>query len=290
MKDAEENQWYSWYTSFDQTYGPQKRRQWYSSVAEAYSWARPHYPDALVEGVIDQARLAMPSDYQSSILEIGCGPGIATAAFAARGIAVQGVEPSPAACELARQRCGTYEGVQIANATFEEWPLGAQTFDAVLAATSFHWVSPAVACKKSAAALKPDGSLILLWATPPQPSPEICQHLRSVYERYSLSALGEEQCRTQSYYQKNFETFAQIVNDSGFFQTSSVKIEAHHSIYSIKKYLTLLSTLSGYIALEETTRTDLLGALGSALAKRLDGNELTTEHWFAAQVSPLASR
>ena len=282
MDENTENPWYAWYASFDENHSPEARQQWYSEIAQAYRWARPRYPHALIEQVLETANLTQ----HSTMLEIGCGPGIATADFAKKGLAITGVEPSAAACVIARQACKNYPSVSIHHSTFEDYSLN-EKYDAVLAATSFHWVSPDIACKKSAAALKSDGALILLWATPPQPSPELSQYLQPVYDRYNLSDLGQEHNRTQAYYQSNFETFAEQVNTSGFFQPSSVTIQTCQSIYSIEKYLALLSTLSGYIALEAQTRDSLLLEVGDRLAERLETGALTTKHWFAAQVAPV---
>lgn len=291
MKESTDK-WYDWYESFDETHGSEQRREWYSEAAIAYRWARPQYPDALVEKVWQQANLSK----QSSMLEIGCGPGIATAAFAAKGLSIVAIEPSSAACELARKSCRennspnlerSSQRVTIINSTFEDYPLAHQKFDAILAATSFHWIPPKIACKKSAAALKPGGSLILLWATPPQPSEEICQYLSPVYEQYGLSELGKEQHRPQDHYQGSFEIFAKAVNESGFFQTTSVNMQKHQTIYSIEKYLALLSTLSHYIALEEQLRNDLFVTMGEQLAEKLETGALTATHWFANQVAPL---
>lgn len=293
MGAAKRNRWQTWYESFDETHSPEQRRQWYSSAAKAYRWARPRYPDALIDSVLSQAGLAKPLKASAaepgSILEIGCGPGIATEALAQRGLRVQAVEPSPVACELARESCKAYDQVCVHNSTFEDYPLSEHTFDAVLAATSFHWVSPAVACKKSAAALKPGGALILLWATPPQPSEEICQYLQPVYDRLDLSELGQSQHRTEAYYQHNFKTFAHTVADSGLFPLTEVEIQTHHSLYSVDKYLALLSTLSDYIALDEAVRTvlfdNLRETLSVVLAQNCHTDGLDATHWFAAQVA-----
>lgn len=282
MDATQDNPWYAWYAAFDQTHGPEERQQWYSQTTQAYRWARPHYPHTLIEQAIAAAGLTE----QSTLLEIGCGPGIATADFAKKGLTITAVEPSAAACDLARQACKNYPSVSIHNSTFENYPLS-DKYDAVLAATSFHWISPEVACTKSAAALNPGGALILLWATPPQPSKELCHYLQPVYDRYDLSDMGPEHCRTQAYYQSNFETFAKMVNASGFFQPSSVTMQSCQSIYSIEKYLALLSTLSGYIALEAQTRENLLTDLGEHLAKKLETGALTATHWFASQIASL---
>ncbi|PZO57813.1 MAG: SAM-dependent methyltransferase [Phormidesmis priestleyi] len=243
METAHSNRWYDWYQSFDQNHSPEARQAWYSGAAKAYRWARPSYPNTLIEQVeqaIAQARLIQSGLTQSglaqaelsqaepaSVLEIGCGPGIATAALATKGLSIIGIEPSPAACALARQACEAYPAVRIVNSTFEAYPLHEQTFDAVIAATSFHWIAPEVACEKSAAALKSTGALILLWATPPQPSPEICEALQPIYDRHGLNELGQDQCRTQAYYQANFEMFADAVNGHWFRQVGQDKVSIY---------------------------------------------------------------
>lgn len=279
--------WYSWCQQFDQTYGSQQRYEWYSQVASAYRHARPRYPQSILNTVVEQAHLTA----SSHLLELGCGPGIATADLAPKGFNIQAVEPSLAACELARQACKAYEKVAIAHSTFEDWPLPAQKFDAVLAATSFHWISPEIACKKSAAALKPNGSLILLWATPPQPNADILDAIQPVYEQHNLSDLGKEQHRSQTHYQQSFETFATTIGNSGWFEMTPVDFTVHHSRYSIAKYIALLSTLSSYIALDPDTRSNLFTAIAQTLANQLtdETTELETTHYFAHQVAPMKS-
>ncbi|MFK8183808.1 MAG: class I SAM-dependent methyltransferase [Phormidesmis sp.] len=285
MSEPSTDQGFTWYAQFDQSYGQDKRYEWYSNSSTAYRWARPRYPEAIIDRVIKQAHLQP----RHSLMEVGCGPGIATEAFATKGLCIVAVEPSAAACELARKSCRDHKDVTVVNNTFEQYDLGqpAQQYDAVLAATSFHWITPEVACTKSATALKPGGSLILLWATPPQPNAEISDYLQPIYDRYELSELSIGQQRSRDYYQTNFEQFADTINQSGFFAPSKVEIETHHSTYSIEKYLALLSTLSPYIAIEETVRHNLLIALGEKLAEAQNTGALETTHHFASQVAPL---
>ena len=201
---------------------------------------------------------------------------------------MQCVEPSAAACELARISCQGTDTVTVTNTTFEAFELGDRTFDAVLAATSFHWVSPDIACPKSAAALKPGGALILLWATPP-----LCAALQPVYDQHGLSELGQQQWRSQAYYQTNFEQFATTISQSGFFEPTQVTIQQQRSPYTLEKYLALLSTLSDYIALpasqQEQLMSDLSHALHQHIAQQDNGPDMQLTHWFGHQVSPKAS-
>ena len=76
-----------------------------------------------------------------------------------------GLEPSQDACQLAQLNCAAYPQVKVINTTFEEWELGSNKFNAVLAATSFHWITPEIRYQKSAEALQDNGYLILLWNT-----------------------------------------------------------------------------------------------------------------------------
>ena len=83
------------------------RRSWYSAAAAAYNRVRPRYPVDLIESAIELAQLGP----KAKILEIGCGPGIATVEFARRGFSMVCVEPSLEMCKFARQNCAEYPNV-----------------------------------------------------------------------------------------------------------------------------------------------------------------------------------
>ncbi|MGL5065577.1 MAG: class I SAM-dependent methyltransferase [Microcoleus sp.] len=68
----------------------EERRGWYSAVAVAYDRVRPRYPVDLMQRAIDLAEIPP----NGKVLEIGCGPGIATVEFARRGFSMVCVEPS----------------------------------------------------------------------------------------------------------------------------------------------------------------------------------------------------
>src|SRR5919199_1486233 len=94
----------------------QQRKNWYSRVADAYNRVRPRYPTQLIDRAVELAKL--PAD--AIILEVGCGPGTATTAFAQLGFSMVCLEPSQEAFQLARQNCAPYADVEIRNTTFEE--------------------------------------------------------------------------------------------------------------------------------------------------------------------------
>lgn len=126
--------------------------------APLYDRARPPYPPRAVADLIRDARLGLGA----RVLEIGCGTGILTEALAARGLNVTAVEIGERMAAVARRRLATYPDVEIAVCAFEEFDLPPERFDLVVAATSFHWVDPAVRVEKSADALRPGGALAIL--------------------------------------------------------------------------------------------------------------------------------
>ena len=135
--------------------GLEQRKGWYSPTAKAYNFTRPKYPGALVDKAIKVAQLSL----SSRILEIGSGPGPATTSFAQIGCSMVCIEPNPVFCELARINCQSYPSVNVINKSFKEWSPEPEAFDAVLAASSMHWIPAEIGYAKASGALKQEDIL-----------------------------------------------------------------------------------------------------------------------------------
>lgn len=213
-----------------------QKRTWYSPVAEIYYNARPAYPASQINRAVALAQLSS----EASILEIGCGPGNATVAFAQYGFLMTCLEPNPDFCQLAQRNCASYPKVEICNATFEEWELKERQFDAVLSANAFHWIPPEIKYVKAAEALHNDGFLILLWNLTPEPSYEVYQAIEEVYQIHAPSLVRYEGAETQAEILKGF---GQEMQDSGYFRNLVMEQILCNVTYNIDQYLNLLSTL-----------------------------------------------
>ena len=243
----------------------EERKSWYSPAAEAYDRARPRYPLELIHRVMEVAQLS--SD--SKILEVGCGPGTATVDFARFGCSMVCLEPNPDFYRLAQRNCQFYPHVEIQHTSFEEWTVLTGEFDAVLAATSFHWIPPEIGYPKAAKALRADGSLILLWNKELQPPYEVYQSLLEVYQLYAPFLARYEDRETQ---EEVLQGLGQIVIDSGQFQDLVSEQFQCRVTYSVDEYLTLLSTYSPYLELTPQRRNALFEGLRDKIEQEWEGS------------------
>ena len=276
MKDFEQPK--NWYNEVADTYSSEQRKNWYSEVANAYNKTRPRYPKELICRAVELAQLQK----DAIILEVGCGPGTATTAFARFGFSMVCLEPSQEACQLARHNCVNHPEVEIKNTTFEDWELESKRFNAVLAATSFHWVSPEIGYPKAAAALKNNAFLMLLWNKEPQPQYEVYQALNEVYQTQAPSLARYEDRETQ---EKILRGLGQNIINSGLFKDLVYEQLECEVTYSIDDYLTLLSTLSPYIRLEPQKRNSLFEGLREVLEKKC-GSSIQTSYLSAFHIAP----
>lgn len=130
----------------------------FNEVPELYDRVRPGYPDELFADLV--AITGMHG--QSAVLEVGCGTGKATRSLAKLGCSVTAVEPGPELAELARRNLETSSNVEIETSTFEEWDDRGRHFDAVVAASSWHWVDPSIGWRRAYEVLRPGGWMALL--------------------------------------------------------------------------------------------------------------------------------
>ena len=265
---------FNWY----QDLNLKEKSQWYGQIAVAYDRTRPRYPSKLITRAIEIAKL--PPD--AKILEIGSGPGTATTSFANLGFTMVCLEPNREASQIACRNCEGYPAVTITNTSFEEWKVTTGQFDAVLAATSFHWISSDLSYCKAAEALKTQGCLILLWNTPPQPNYELYRKLLDpVYQTYAPELKAYEEI---AIHQKNLSNLGQLVINSGYFQNLLSEELICEVTYSIDDYLGLLSTLSPYIAMDGAQRNCLFKNLSTTL-KNNHGNWINLAYLSVLQIA-----
>ncbi|NET30554.1 MAG: class I SAM-dependent methyltransferase [Cyanothece sp. SIO1E1] len=242
----------------------EQRKNWYSPAAAAYNQVRPHYPPNLIQQVVEATQLSTAA----KILEIGCGPATATVALAQFGFSMVCLEPNPDFYQLAQQNCQPYPQVKIQNISFEEWPLEVEQFDAVLAASSFHWIPATIGYAKAANALRENGHLILLWNKQLQPSYEVYQSLSEIYQAHAPLLDRYEDKETQA---KILQELGQIILDSGQFKDLVAGHVVSEVTYTVDEYLMLLQTYSPYLELDHKCQNALFAGLRDRIERDFGG-------------------
>lgn len=106
-------------------------RQRFTITVDDYERYRPSYPDALYDELTEAASLRPGA----TVVDVGCGTGISTRPWQARGIAAIGVEPNRAM----RERALATGGARYLEGTADATTLPACSTDLVCAAQAFHW-------------------------------------------------------------------------------------------------------------------------------------------------------
>ncbi|MGH9009351.1 MAG: class I SAM-dependent methyltransferase [Acidimicrobiia bacterium] len=146
-----------------------QRRGLFSSDVVAYDLGRPGYPGRVYELLQRVCGLG----HGTKVLEIGPGTGQATGRLLGCGASVTGIELG---AEMAAALDAKFQGhnLSVEVGAFEEVTLDPESFDLIVAATSFHWVPPETGLPRCADLLRPGGWLALWWTffgDPDRPDP-----------------------------------------------------------------------------------------------------------------------
>ena len=163
---------------------PQAWRDGFDEVAELYDRIRPGFPDHL----FDELAAALPPS--PAVVEVGPGTGQATKGLVARGAKVTAVELG---AHLAAVLARNLPTVHVVIGPFENVELPRGSFDAVVAANSYHWVPPDARMTRPAALLRPRGHLALI-ALNQVASPAdrgFFDEVRDVFSRYGQPGTHE---------------------------------------------------------------------------------------------------
>jgi SAM-dependent methyltransferase len=246
----------------------------FGSAAGLYHQARPGYPAGLYDELVHLARL-QPGD---RLLEVGCATGTATIPLARRGYRITCVEIGPVLAAQARRNLAAFPGVDIAEGAFEAWrPPRQVTFGLVFAATSWHWIDPAVKYRKAWDLLRPGGHLAF-WSAGhvfPAGGDPFFHEIQDVYDEIGEGLPPGTGLPLPGDLPDQRAEIAQ----SGLFTDITVRHFDWEVSYDAEAYLRLLDTFSGHIAMAPWQRDRLYGEIRRRLAGRPGGR--LRRHWGA---------
>ncbi|MGW7541274.1 class I SAM-dependent methyltransferase [Streptomyces sp. NPDC054770] len=236
---------------------PHKARQIAESFGadvQRYDRARPGYPDTLV-------RRILAGSPGSDVLDVGCGTGIAARQFQAVGCTVLGIEPDARMADYARAR-----GLQVEVATFEAWRPVGRTFDAVIAAQSWHWVDPVAGAMKAAHVLRPEGRLAIFGHVY-EPPTEVAEAFAAAFRRAAPDSPfnGQPARRPLDLYQAAYAKFADKIRETARFKDPEQWRFDWELSYTRDQWLDLLPTTGALTQLRPDQLAEVLDAVGSAI-------------------------
>ncbi len=248
-----------------------EKRRAFETVADGYDAMRPGYADALVDDVLTLG--AVPAG--GATLEIGCGSGQATVAFADRGLDVLALELGEDLSELARRRLGSDRSARVVTADFETWKPPDAPFDLVYAATSWRWLDAERRLAKVARLLRPGGALAIFSSTHTFPAGEtdpFFHEIQSVYE-----SIGAAHAAWPPPAPDKVPGHAHEIAASGWFGAVAQRRYVFGIRYSADAYVALLSTFPDHLALDPSTRAHLFHEIRRRIRRR--PRHAIVRHW-----------
>jgi SAM-dependent methyltransferase len=258
----------------------------FDEVAGQYDLFRPRYPSAL----FDDLRAVVGIGPDSRILEVGCGPGVATEEMMSRGWSVLAVDPGAQLAEVAHSKFGD-DRFTVEVSTFDDWDPRGRHFDLVFSATAYHWVAPEVRWNKAAQVWNDGGYLALATNEVDDRGTfhDFTVATRDLRQGYGVG--DEEGAMTMG-------RMRTLVKESGgdigvlwealsrqgtdvlageFFSAPDVRLYTWSATYSTSEALGLLATYSRFLVLEPSRRSTLLERLATVIDNDFAGR--LTRHY-----------
>jgi len=239
----------------------ERRRLSFGGVADLYDQARPSYPGALVDDVIEYAGADGAAAVRA--LEVGAGTGKATALFAARGLNVLAIEPSAEMGEIARRNLAAYDNVTIEQTEFERWQPPGHEFRLVFSGQAWHWIAPEVRYVAARAALEDGGALAAFWNVPDWSACDLREEIGDVYLRHGRAGDTDDPLNPRT--RSGEEDWASEIAGASGFGAAEVRRYRWHFDYTTAEYLDLLGTHSACLVLDESERDGLLSDIGTVI-------------------------
>jgi SAM-dependent methyltransferase len=239
----------------------------FNDVPELYDRVRPGYPDELFADLVAITGL----DRRSSVLEVGCGTGQATRSLGALGFPMTALEPGADMAELARRRLTGFGNVTIETSTFEDWDDRGARFDVIMAASSWHWIDPAVGWQRAHDLLNPGGWMAVLGniVVRHPDEPEVYAETADLHERFSPANPGWGHPPLEEDARATYQGWGEAGNPGGVFGEPVLRWYPTVQWLNGEGFADLLRSTSLYRKMERDVREALLDAIAERIRTRM---------------------
>ncbi|MEZ0113943.1 SAM-dependent methyltransferase [Catenulispora sp. EB89] len=232
---------------------------------ERYNRARPDYPRALIDRIV-------AGRTGRTVLDVGCGTGIAARQFQAAGCEVTGVEPDKRMAAYAAER-----GLRVEIAKFEDWDPAGRVFDTLTAGMTWHWVDPVAGAAQAARVVRPGGRIALFWNAFQLP-PDLATAFAKVYaelrpEMPTFQTGGAQ--FSKDIYAPLLASTADRLHEAGFEPADQWRDEWQRT-YTSAEWVDLFPTFGGHALLPRQKVAALQKAIGAEVDAA--GGEFVVEY------------
>lgn len=244
--------------------------------------SRPAYPAKAFEDLSAIVGLGP----ESLVLEVGCGTGQATLPLALTGASVLAIEIGPSIAAIARRRLGAFPKVAVVTGAFEDWDPGTSRFDLLAAATSWHWIDPAMRWQKAYDLLNEGGWLAIIGHTVVRDpgKPEVFAETADIHERFApgypawelpptadeVMAVAAESAGSIAALESALGRVPDGSSTAGRFRPPVIRWYQHEQWFDSKEYIEHVSTSSMYANLAAQVREPLLDAVAERIRTSMD--------------------
>ena len=256
-------------------------RDYFDSVADTYAARRPDFPAEVFAELATLTGLSATS----AVVEVGAGTGQATIQLAELGASVVALEPGAALAQLASARLTGFGNVEVVRSRFEDWGSAGRRFDAVIAATSWHWVDPELRWRKAHRLLAPSGWLVLLGhlVVGEPGTPEVYAETADLHEAHvsghpswahpptatDIVAAAEKAAGSIADVERVLGRAPDTSTTDNLFQTPVLRWFRQEQHLDARGYVELMRTTSLYGSLDATIREPLLTAIEHRIRERM---------------------
>jgi len=230
----------------------------FDTVPTLYDSQRPGYPVALIKDILSLSHIPA----HGRILEIGCGTGQATKPFADRGYQMTCLDIGTNLAAMARRKFRSYANVTVVAKSFESWNPKTTKYHLAIAATSFHWLVPAIRYTKVSRLLQPHGSLAVFSNGHIRRDEGFFAEVQNIYRKIAPS-----RCQAKSDVPEPPGTEP----GRDLFEKPITKRYPWDEQYTAEEYIALLGTYSDHISLPKPEREELFRAITDLIDTNYQG-------------------
>jgi SAM-dependent methyltransferase len=213
----------------------------FTKGTDAYERARPSYPPATVEHLVEVLGIG-PS---STVVDLAAGTGKLTRLLVPTGARIIAVEPVEA---MRAKLTAIVPGVEVRDGTAEQLPCPDASVDCVTVAQAFHWFHATEALAEIRRALRPRGGLALLWNSRDASVPWVDRLNRVI--RWNAGQIPV--------YDSGTEDWAGLVAGVGGFTPLHHRSFRHDQAMDLPRLLDRVSSTSYIAALSDDERAGVL--------------------------------